>query len=266
MGDIVSDTSGYGSSRLDDTGSFNPRRRANARASARRASTGSFQVNRVAEEERFELTERLEHSSSARRDSSKSFHADSKTSVRRAAANPTSPTITGHPDLHTTHRPDRSAMGTPVPRGGSRRGADDLNRALPEVEDGTEDDAFEPEPDRTPRPYVRRERPRKTQAAIDDMEADDLYARVSYHHDSNITVGRMNPFSGTSRAYRRTQRSIPQLHEGHGYGRYLQVPKGRGSLFSMQVQRQRRRTAAAIIISILAIALLIFVIVRIVNG
>lgn len=255
---------GYGSSRLDDTGSFSPRRRASNRASSLGGSrSGSpYRVNRSNAEERLELTERLEYTSSARRDTSKSFHADSKTSVRRATANPTSPTITGHPDLHTTHRPDRSAMGTPVPRG-SKPAPNEVNASAPEIQDPSSE--AEAEPDRTPRPYIRRERPRRTQAAIDDMEADDLYARVNYHHDSNITVGRMNPFNGTSRAYRRTQRSVPQLHGGQ-YGRYLQVPKGRGSLFSMEVQRKRRRTVIATIIAVAAIALLIFVVVRIVNG
>ena len=85
-------------------------------------------------------------------------------------------------------------------------------------------------------PYVRKPRPRKTQEAINDLEQDESYAQ-GFTHDSNVTVRGRNPLSGT--AYSRSRANMSQLQRDLHYGQYLEIPKGKRSIFS-----SRERSAA----------------------
>ena len=265
---------------MSDSNANNTRRGDTSRAARQRAQARASRATN-----RDEAADMLERRSRARRDL-RQVHPDERTAMSRAASQPGAPSITERPDLHTTHRTERSTVSAARPRGSARpsesgsfrpvragetgsfrpiQGADDYSEVNDERYATGEFEAVTPRRStrqRTGTPYVRRERPRHTQAAIDDMGEDDLYDDITYTHDSGLTVGRTNLFSRSSRAYRSAQRSVPQLHKSKGFARYLEVPKGRGSLFSMEQQRRRRRSIAIVVAIVAAIALVIWLIVR----
>ncbi len=108
-------------------------------------------------------------------------------------------------------------------------------------------------PTRTP--YVRRQRPRKTQEAINDLEQDESYAQ-GFTHDSNVTVRGRNPLSGT--AYSRSRANMTQLQRDLHYGQYLEIPKGKRSIFSSRERSaaiRSRAVMAAIIIVLVLVAI-----------
>lgn len=105
--------------------------------------------------------------------------------------------------------------------------------------------------------YVRPSKPRRTQAAIDNLEEDSAAPshRGGYTHDSNITVRGGMPFS--SSPYRKSRADIGKLQRGSRYGQYLEIPKGKRSIF---VSRERARRRNSVIIMILIIALIVLVV------
>ena len=105
-------------------------------------------------------------------------------------------------------------------------------------------------------PYVRKPRPRKTQEAINDLEQDESYAQ-GFTHDSNVTVRGRNPLSGT--AYRRSRANMSQLQRDLHYGQYLEIPKGKRSIFSSRERSaaiRSRAILAAIVIVLIIVAIL----------
>lgn len=105
-------------------------------------------------------------------------------------------------------------------------------------------------------PYVRKPRPRKTQEAINDLEQDDTYAQ-GFTHDSNVTVRGRNPLSGT--AYSRSRGSMPQLQRDLHYGQYLEIPKGKRSIFSSRERSaavKSRAITAAIVVILIIVAII----------
>ncbi len=111
---------------------------------------------------------------------------------------------------------------------------------------------FDPEPVApvTRKPYVRKQTPRRTQEAIDDLAQNDNPA--TYTHESDIAIGGMVG----DRNYRKARSEITQFQKNNRYGQYLQVPKGRRSIFAKQERSRRRKSAIAaiIVIGILAAA------------
>lgn len=99
-------------------------------------------------------------------------------------------------------------------------------------------------------PYVRRQTPRRTAEAIDDLAQSDTPAM--YTHESDIAVGGVVG----DRSYRKARTEITQFQKNNRYGQYLQVPKGRRSIFAKQERSRRRKSvlAAIIVIGILAAA------------
>lgn len=97
--------------------------------------------------------------------------------------------------------------------------------------------------------YVRQRAPRRTQEAIDDLAEDD--SPVSYAHESNVAVGGLV----SDRSYRRARSDISRVRKSP-YGQYLEVPKGRRSIFAKQERSRRRRSALAaiLVVAILAAA------------
>ncbi len=91
-------------------------------------------------------------------------------------------------------------------------------------------------------PYVRQRAPRKTVEAIDDL-ANEAGAGGRYAHDSNVAVSG-GAFSG-GRAYRKA-RSNKSTMQGGQYGQYLEVPKGRRSLFESRERARRRKSILAL--------------------
>ena len=113
-------------------------------------------------------------------------------------------------------------------------------------------------PSRVQPGFIRRRAPHHTQDAIDDI-AQDGNSIGEYTHDSNVSIRgnvRGGAFSGMP--YRRARSGIDQVKSGK-YGRYLEIPKGRRSIFVSQEQQKRRRSALSLvaIIVFLVIAFLI---------
>ena len=105
-------------------------------------------------------------------------------------------------------------------------------------------------------PYVRRQRPRRTQEAINDLEIDESYAQ-SFTHDSNVTVKGRNPLSGS--VYSRSRANMPQLQRDLHYGQYLSIPKGRRQIF-----QSRDRTAAIRTRAITSLIIVILIIIAVI--
>ena len=107
----------------------------------------------------------------------------------------------------------------------------------------------------TPKPYVPKVRPRKTQEAINDLEEDETFA-AGFTHDSNVTVGSRNPLSG--RAYNRSRGGVTQLQRDLHYGQYLEIPKGRRQIFSSRERSAAVRSRAAIAIIMIVLVIIAF--------
>ena len=126
--------------------------------------------------------------------------------------------------------------------------------SLPDIDEPSLEE--EPAPARTttsaPR-YVRQRTPHRSQGTLDDLADDDTPAQ-GYTHDSNIAVGGATPLSGM--AYRRSRSNMSRVRSGTRYGQYLEIPKGRRSIFAKRERTRRRQSAIAaiVVIGILAIA------------
>lgn len=92
--------------------------------------------------------------------------------------------------------------------------------------------------------YVRKRAPHRSQGMLDDL-TDESIPSASYTHDSNISIGGSTPLSGM--AYRRARSNISRVKSGSRYGRYLEIPKGRRSIFASQERARRRRSVLALI-------------------
>lgn len=101
--------------------------------------------------------------------------------------------------------------------------------------------------------YVRKRTPHLSQGTLDDLN-DDSIPSSSYTHDSNISVGGATPLSGM--AYRRARSSISRVKNGSRYGQYLEIPKGRRSIFASRERARRRRSVLALffVIALLVLA------------
>lgn len=100
--------------------------------------------------------------------------------------------------------------------------------------------------------YVRPARPRKTQPTI--TEPQNTKYPSDYTHDSGIAIGGGGPLSGAS--YRRSRSEMKRLRRDLHYGQYLEIPKGRRSIFASQERARRTKSVItlAIVVAILAIA------------
>ena len=119
--------------------------------------------------------------------------------------------------------------------------------AIPEIDIPQEETtpAEVPATEAAPAPrtsYVRRRTPRRTQEAIDDLAEDDN--PIEYSHESNIAVGGMI----ADRKYRRARSDIAQIQKNSRYGQYLEIPKGRRSIFAKRERSRRRKSAIAAIV------------------
>ena len=101
--------------------------------------------------------------------------------------------------------------------------------------------------------YVRPAKPRRTVEAIDDDDQDAFDARGNYTHDSNFTV------SGQRRI-----RQSDRLQRDSQYGQYLQVPKGKKSIFSSRQQAKQRRSAIVMVVIVAVLVVLLIFAVRLI--
>ena len=121
-----------------------------------------------------------------------------------------------------------------------------LAEALPSVED--------PAPTTTRTPYTRRRPARRTVEAINDLAEDDTPA--SYIHESDISSGGMVQDG----SYRRARTQVAQLQKSSRYGQYLEVPKGRRSIFAKRERRRRRQSALAAILVVALLAAIAYIV------
>ena len=108
--------------------------------------------------------------------------------------------------------------------------------------------------------FMRQRPPHITQSAIDDL-AQDGASVGEYTHDSNVAI-RGAAFSG--RPYRRARGGMGQV-KGNRYGRYLEVPKGKRSIFESPERARRRRSiisTVAVIVFLVAVALIVWALIR----
>jgi len=98
-------------------------------------------------------------------------------------------------------------------------------------------------PHTTPR-YVRQRTPHRSQGTLDDL-TDESIPSAAYTHDSNIAVGGATPLSGM--AYRRSRNNMSRVRSGTRYGQYLEIPKGRRSIFASRERARRRRSVLALL-------------------
>ena len=97
--------------------------------------------------------------------------------------------------------------------------------------------------------YVRQRAPRRTQEAIDDLAEDDN--PVEYAHESNVTVGG----SIGDRKYRKARSEISQFQKNNRYGQYLEIPKGRRSIFASRERARRRNSVLALFVVVVLLVL-----------
>ncbi len=110
--------------------------------------------------------------------------------------------------------------------------------------------------------YTRPRAPHKTQPAINDDAADGTYSPEGYAHDSNIAIGGGVLSGGHS--YRRARKSRSSMQQGR-YGQYLEVPKGRRSIFASRDRMRRRRSLFSIIAVILVFVVIAIVIAQMIS-
>jgi hypothetical protein len=84
--------------------------------------------------------------------------------------------------------------------------------------------------------------PRKTQPTI--SEPQNTKYPSDYTHDSGIAIGGGGPLSGAS--YRRSRSEMKRLQRDLHYGQYLEIPKGRRSIFASQERARRTKSVIAL--------------------
>lgn len=112
-------------------------------------------------------------------------------------------------------------------------------------------------------PYVRPRTPHITQEAINDIDPENGASRGSYQHDSNVAIG--HAFSGGSAQYRRAHRSSAGM-KNNRYGQYLEIPKGRRSIFQSKAHAQRRKSILTLIVVALLLVLVFLFVWHILRG
>ena len=99
--------------------------------------------------------------------------------------------------------------------------------------------------------YVRKRTPHRSQGTLDDLN-DDSESSATYTHDSNISVGGATPLSGME--YRRARNNMSRV-KGSRYGQYLEIPKGRRSIFASRERARRRNSVLALFVVVLLLVL-----------
>ena len=100
--------------------------------------------------------------------------------------------------------------------------------------------------------YVRKRTPHRSQGTVDDL-TEESQPSAMYTHDSNISVGGATPLSGMS--YRRARSDISRVKNNSRYGQYLEIPKGRRTIFASRERARRRRSVLALVIVVMLLVL-----------
>lgn len=100
--------------------------------------------------------------------------------------------------------------------------------------------------------YVRKRAPHRSQGTLNDL-SEDNEPTIEYTHDSNVSVGGATPLSGMS--YRRARSNVSRMKNSSRYGQYLEIPKGRRSIFASRERARRRNSVLALLGVVLLLVL-----------
>lgn len=100
--------------------------------------------------------------------------------------------------------------------------------------------------------YVRKRTPHRSQGTVDDLN-DESVPSATYTHDSNISVGGATPLSGM--AYRRARSNMSRVKNSTRYGQYLEIPKGRRTIFASRERARRRNSVLALVVVVMLLVL-----------
>ena len=106
--------------------------------------------------------------------------------------------------------------------------------------------------------FERPARPRKTAEPINEMTETGSIDAV-YVSDSDYSGKGLSDSS-----YRRSRSGMNQLRRDLHYGQYLQVPKGKKSIFSSRQQAKQRRSAIVMVVIVVILAVLLIFAVRLI--
>ncbi len=138
-----------------------------------------------------------------------------------------------------------------IPLAASSTGA--MSRsALDEDSSASQDVAFSTASAPSAPRYVRRRTPHRSQGLVDDLN-EESEPSVGYTHDSNISVGGATPLSGMS--YRRARSNMSRVKNNSRYGQYLEIPKGRRTIFASRERARRRRSVLALLVVVALLVL-----------
>ena len=93
--------------------------------------------------------------------------------------------------------------------------------------------------------FVRSSTPRRTVEPVDRLEEDEAEAAIEYVHDSDYHTTTFRPISGLE--YRRQQQELGKFREGRRYGQYLEIPKGRRTIFAHEERGRRIKSVLALL-------------------
>lgn len=128
--------------------------------------------------------------------------------------------------------------------GMARQALQDTGSMPKQSQDGSTDMAFSTASAPAAPRYVRKRTPHRSTGSLDDL-SEDSAPSATYTHDSNISVGGATPLSGM--AYKRARSNMSRISNSR-YGQYLEIPKGRRSLFASQERARRRRSVLALVV------------------
>ena len=110
--------------------------------------------------------------------------------------------------------------------------------------------------------YVRPRTPHRTVEPVNDLEQDDALAEVT--HESNFTVGTLNPLSG--RGYRRSRNDMNRINRDLHYGQYLSIPKGRRAIFASRERKRKIKSIVSLVVLIVMLAIVAVVVWQLVSA
>lgn len=93
--------------------------------------------------------------------------------------------------------------------------------------------------------FVRSSVPRRTVEPVDRLAEDEAEAAIEYVHDSDFHTTTFRPISGLE--YRRQQQELGKFREGRRYGQYLEIPKGRRTIFAHEERGRRIKSVLALL-------------------
>lgn len=97
---------------------------------------------------------------------------------------------------------------------------------------------------------------RRTVEPVDRLEEDELEAKIGYVHDSDYHTTSFAPIREVE--YRMSRSDMDRMRKGLRYGQYLELPKGRRSIFGASPRKRIILTALTTMAVLAALALVAY--------